>query len=62
MVDTADKAPIRDFISSLLLAGYRSFGSEAQRFRRLSTINLFIGPNNSGKSALPRKYTLHNRC
>lgn len=44
----------RDFIPSLLLGGYRSFGKDAQRFPRFSTINLLIGPNNSGKSNVLR--------
>ncbi|MBD3618231.1 MAG: AAA family ATPase [Chromatiales bacterium] len=41
-------------IRSLSLSGYRSFGSEIQRFERFGKINLFIGRNNSGKSNILR--------
>jgi predicted ATPase len=56
MVDSAHEASdsVRDFIPSLLLGGYRSFGNQAQKFSRFSTINLLIGPNNSGKSNVLR--------
>jgi energy-coupling factor transporter ATP-binding protein EcfA2 len=55
MVDSADekKDAVRNFIPSLLLGGYRSFG-KAQKFERFSTISLLIGPNNSGKSNVLR--------
>jgi hypothetical protein len=36
------------------LAGYRSFGSNAQSFEKLSKINLLIGSNNCGKSNVLR--------
>jgi energy-coupling factor transporter ATP-binding protein EcfA2 len=56
MIDAPDelKDSVRDFIPSLLLHGYRSFGSHVQKFSRFSTINLLIGPNNSGKSNVLR--------
>lgn len=38
------------FIDGFGIAGYRSFGSELQKFGPLSKINLVIGQNNSGKS------------
>lgn len=41
-------------ITSLLLAGYRSFGNKIQRFENFSKVNLLIGPNNSGKSNVLR--------
>lgn len=50
--ETADV--VRDFIPSLLLGGYRSFGRQEQKFSRFATINLLIGPNNSGKSNVLR--------
>lgn len=40
-------------ISGLCFGGYRSFG-ETQHFEHLSKVNLFIGPNNSGKSNIIR--------
>lgn len=41
-------------LSSLALAGYRSFGSELQRFQSFAQINIFIGQNNCGKSNVLR--------
>ena len=37
-------------VQSMAVAGYRSFGSEIQRFPRFGKVNIFIGQNNSGKS------------
>lgn len=36
------------------MAGYRSFGSDLQRFSNFSRINILIGQNNSGKSNVLR--------
>lgn len=41
-------------LKNFALSGYRSFGPEIQHFERLRKINLFIGPNNSGKSNILR--------
>jgi predicted ATPase len=43
-----------NLINSFSIGGYRSFGSDVQRFRNLSKVNLFIGKNNSGKSNILR--------
>jgi hypothetical protein len=45
-------------IPPFALAGYRSFGSNSQRFEKLSKINLLIGSNNCGKSNVLR--FIHN--
>lgn len=37
-------------LKNFAFSGYRSFGSELQMFEKLGKINLFIGPNNCGKS------------
>lgn len=42
------------FIRSVAIGGYRSFGSELQRFEKFNKINLFIGQNNCGKSNILR--------
>ena len=41
-------------IPNISLAGYRSFGDTIQRFEKFSKLNLFIGPNNCGKSNVLR--------
>jgi predicted ATPase len=41
-------------LTSLALAGYRSFGSTVQYLPRLAKINVLIGQNNAGKSNLLR--------
>lgn len=40
------------FIDGLAFHGYRSFGEALQRLGPFSKMNLFIGPNNSGKSSV----------
>jgi len=37
------------FLEGLAIGGYRSFGP-VQRIGPFASVNLFIGPNNSGKS------------
>lgn len=41
-------------LSSLAIAGYRSFGAEPQLFSKFSKINILIGQNNCGKSNVLR--------
>lgn len=47
------------FIDGFGLSGYRSFGSRVQRMGPFEKINLFIGPNNSGKSNIVRFLSEH---
>lgn len=47
----ANNPPI---LSSLAIAGYRSFGAEPQLFPKFSKINILIGQNNCGKSNVLR--------
>lgn len=47
----ANNSPI---LSSLAIAGYRSFGAEPQLFPKFSKINILIGQNNCGKSNVLR--------
>lgn len=47
------------YLPSLLISGYRSFGSEAQKFSNFSKINILIGQNNCGKSNVLR--FIHDR-
>lgn len=42
------------FLDGFALAGYRSFGPELQRIAPCAKINLFVGPNNTGKSNILR--------
>ena len=42
------------FLDGFALAGYRSFGPELQRIAPFRKINLFVGPNNTGKSNILR--------
>jgi putative AbiEii toxin of type IV toxin-antitoxin system len=41
-------------IDGFSIAGYRSFGPEAVKIAALSKVNIFIGPNNCGKSNILR--------
>src|ERR1700733_10849638 len=41
------------------LANYKSFGSEMQLVAELDRINVFIGPNNSGKSTTLGFFAIH---
>lgn len=47
------------FIDGFALGGYRSFGPAVQRIGPCKKMNLFIGPNNSGKSNVLRFLTSH---
>lgn len=40
------------FIGNLLIKNYRKFGNEGTRFSFQNYINIIVGENNSGKSAL----------
>lgn len=42
------------FLKSIAFSGYKSFGSKIQKLDNLSKINIFIGPNNYGKSNVLR--------
>jgi predicted ATP-dependent endonuclease of OLD family len=46
-------------IDGFALAGYRSFGDQVQRMGPFEKINLFAGPNNSGKSNILRFLESH---
>jgi AAA15 family ATPase/GTPase len=41
-------------LSSLAIAGYRSFGAKPQLFPKFRKLNIFVGQNNSGKSNILR--------
>lgn len=45
-------------LDGISLAGYRSFGSTAVRVADLDSVNVFIGPNNCGKSNILRAVKL----
>lgn len=45
-------------LDGISIAGYRSFGSDAIRIEDLNSLNVFIGPNNCGKSNILRAVKL----
>jgi hypothetical protein len=54
MSEPSPSIPAKLAIESLAIAGYRSFGSEIQRFPKFAKVNILIGENNSGKSNVLR--------
>src|SRR3990167_4234500 len=54
MKNTMHNESNSQILSSLAIAGYRSFGAEPQLFPKFSKINILIGQNNCGKSNVLR--------